>query len=201
MTILLVDTSIYPTVIVTDSKGLILSEVKSSQSNKHVEELCSIAQKSIVEAKTPLQKLQHLCVIDFPGGYTSIRVGLSFVNALKFVFNKPIFSISKFDVLANLSDTEPPYVLIIQNNDNDYMVKIVKDKKTDLVKRIDRKAAIDLKNHYKMIGDADFLAACNYFNSQNYADFVIKFLQNNFINGNNKYLKTSRYTCHKYNKS
>jgi tRNA threonylcarbamoyl adenosine modification protein YeaZ len=198
--LLLLDTSAYARVILVDLNGHIISEYASKSANKHVEELCSIVLQTLKQAKISFQELQHIFVIDFPGGYTSLRIGISFANALKFIIKKRITAISKFDIISGIRNYKLPYGIIFQNKLDEYVVKVFKDDIDGQISRVDKKEAIALKERYHLVGKADFLENIIDVDNQDYAEYVVKFLQNNSINVNNDYLKTSYYTYQKYTK-
>jgi len=200
MSFLLIDTSSYATVILVDFKGNIISEYTSQSANKHVEELCDIVLQTLKQAKTSFQELQHVFVIDFPGGYTSIRIGISFANALKFIIQKPVTALSKLDIIRDTRKCISPCVIIYQNKLDEYFISILKDNINAQVSLVNKKEAMILQKNYNLVGQADFLEDVINVSNQEYAEFALKFLQKDSIKVNNNYLKTSHYTYQKYTK-
>lgn len=58
-----------------------------------IEELCR-------EAKTELSQLQGVVVVNGPGSYTGLRVGLSSAKGICFALEKPLYTLSTLEVMA-----------------------------------------------------------------------------------------------------
>lgn len=203
MFLLLIDTSsVLAKVIVATTQGKIIVELSNKEKNKHVEELCGLVVMAFKMAGLSLKDFSHIFVINYPGGYSSIRVGISFGNALKICLKTLILlSVTKFDIIAEASAQSPPYGIIIPSGTDRYALKIYTDTEDTRVISVNTKEALILNKNLHLIGEAIFLPKQDIAESKSFVSHAVTLSKRMLTSEENTYLKTSNYTQQIYNKT
>ena len=78
----------------------ILAEEQSNAQKEHASFLEPAIKKICADVKIYLQDIDAFSVINGPGSYTGLRVGLSSAKALCYALNKPLILLNTLDVMA-----------------------------------------------------------------------------------------------------
>lgn len=120
MRYLAIDTSGDLIVVAHDDKNCVSRYLKGCNT-KHSITLMPYVEECMGELKLQLSDLDFIAVVVGPGSFTGIRIGVSTAKALCYALNKPLLSLTSFDLLA-YSDNAPvkSVCLIDANHDNFY---------------------------------------------------------------------------------
>ena len=88
--ILIIDTSNETAFVSISRNGIVLSEQINTEQNKHAAFVHIAIQDACTAANISLQELDALAVVNGPGSYTGLRVGLSTAKGLCFTLHKPL---------------------------------------------------------------------------------------------------------------
>jgi tRNA threonylcarbamoyladenosine biosynthesis protein TsaB len=75
------------------------------------------------EAALDLRAVRTILVVNGPGSFTGIRVGLSTAKGLAHATGLPIVSISRLAVLASLGDTQPESLAVLDAGRNEFYAR------------------------------------------------------------------------------
>jgi tRNA threonylcarbamoyladenosine biosynthesis protein TsaB len=88
----------------------ILHVVLHASAEEYSSWLLSAVDLALQSAKSTLSEVDVFAVASGPGSFTGVRIGLTTVKAWSEVFNKPIVSMSRLEVVAAQSQRETPHV-------------------------------------------------------------------------------------------
>jgi len=107
---LFIDTSIsYPTIsIVKDSEVLFTfhDEIKSDMSSK----ILPIIDEGIKKSNVSLNSIDRIFVVNGPGSFTGIRIGVTIAKTIAWALNKKIIPLSSLEYMAT-SETNKKYLI------------------------------------------------------------------------------------------
>ena len=112
--ILCINTGFKTASVILSAENAILAEEKNEMQKDHAFFLEPAIQKVLRVSDKSLNKIDAVCVVNGPGSYTGLRVGLSSAKALCYVLQKPLILLNTLDVMANalhLQTTEKKEVL------------------------------------------------------------------------------------------
>src|SRR6202011_1903292 len=89
----------------------ILHVVLHASAEEYSSWLLSAVDLALQSAKSTLSEVDVFAVASGPGSFTGVRIGLTTVKAWSEVFNKPIVSMSRLEVVAAQSQRKTPYVV------------------------------------------------------------------------------------------
>lgn len=81
--------------------GKVISELQSDSPKDHASFLQPAIKKLCAYNSIALKDIDAISVINGPGSYTGLRVGLSSAKALCYVLQKPLILLNSLDVMAN----------------------------------------------------------------------------------------------------
>ena len=77
----------------------------------------------LVSVKLKISDVDRCVVCHGPGGFTSVRLGVSTVNALSFSLDTPVAKISVFELLAFLCEGQKDFCVAIKANPSEVYVQ------------------------------------------------------------------------------
>ena len=126
MNILAVDTTTKNACVSLKVKDKIYNDSINNEIT-HSEKLLPLIDKTLKDADIMLKNIDMFGIINGPGSFTGIRIGLATIKAFSHVFNKDIFSISSLELTAmstylkcNFTDEKYIISLIDAKNDRYY---------------------------------------------------------------------------------
>ncbi|MGC8480603.1 MAG: tRNA (adenosine(37)-N6)-threonylcarbamoyltransferase complex dimerization subunit type 1 TsaB [Acidimicrobiales bacterium] len=96
---LLIDTS-GPRIVVGLSTEGVLEWLGVREGERHVEEIGSLVQEALSETTLTLGECDYLGVVTGPGGFSGLRVGVSFASVLASLEGLPVVALSSLEILA-----------------------------------------------------------------------------------------------------
>ncbi|MFC1640636.1 tRNA (adenosine(37)-N6)-threonylcarbamoyltransferase complex dimerization subunit type 1 TsaB [Patescibacteria group bacterium] len=94
-----------------------LSKVPFSGPRSYSQEIVKHLDALLRRGKTTLQNIDQIVVLTGPGSFTSIRIGISFANALGYSLQVPVVGLSLFDAIR-LQEDFSGLVMVDANHDN-----------------------------------------------------------------------------------
>lgn len=112
--------------------GEVLLEYNIENANNHGTLLPKLFTKGLNILQCEPDDISLICVTSGPGSFTGLRIGMSYAKGLCFGLQKPIISISNFELLAYQAPKNalPIYTLIDARHGRAYMGIFLKDQKT-----------------------------------------------------------------------
>jgi len=95
---------------------------------KHSVTLMPYVEKSLISCEMQLSDVDFFAVVTGPGSFTGIRIGVATVKALAFALNKPVLSLTSFDVIAYSDNAPVNCVCLINANHGNYYSATYKNK-------------------------------------------------------------------------
>ena len=99
----------------------ILSQIRVSLDRKHSVQLIPLIDKILKKAKLSLKQIDSFCACKGPGSFTGLRIGITCIKGLAYIFRKPVTTIPSLDILAQ-------NVFTMSNFTSSKMKKIEKSK-------------------------------------------------------------------------
>lgn len=108
--ILNIDTSVETASVSVSKDGVLLSYLKNTIQKDHASFLHNAVNLVLTEASLDIKKLDAIAVVNGPGSYTGLRVGLASAKGLCYALNKPLITIGTLNALAAaaISSTKEP---------------------------------------------------------------------------------------------
>ena len=100
-------------------------------------------------------KLDEIIVVNGPGSFTGVRLGVTVAKTLAYTLNIPIYTITSLEVMAISTDVNPKVVAVKDNND--YYVGIF-DNNNVLVgeyKYLDKKQFEEFNSKYNVVTETN----------------------------------------------
>ena len=98
--ILSINTAFETASVLLSSGEKIIEEIQHSNQKDHASFLEPAIQSLFEHAGIQMHELDAVAVVNGPGSYTGLRVGLSSAKALCYAFNKPLLLLNTLDVMA-----------------------------------------------------------------------------------------------------
>ncbi|MBQ7408691.1 MAG: tRNA (adenosine(37)-N6)-threonylcarbamoyltransferase complex dimerization subunit type 1 TsaB [Clostridia bacterium] len=95
---------------------------------KHSLTLMPYIEEVLQDLSVNLNDLDFIACVTGPGSFTGIRIGISTVKALCFACNKPVLSLTSFDLLAYADNAPSKSLCIINANHGNYYCAAYNDK-------------------------------------------------------------------------
>ena len=114
--ILIIDTSNETAFVGISKDGIVLSKQINTEQNKHAAFVHIAIQEACKTAGVSLKDIDAVAVVNGPGSYTGLRVGLSTAKGLCFTLNKPLILLNTLFMMA--ASIKNHYLLTETRNDN-----------------------------------------------------------------------------------
>lgn len=157
MRYLYIDTSssyLYTAIV---ENGKLLSEIKEefgqSLSEVALPKIASIFEKTNLEAKD----INKIIVVDGPGSFTGIRIGITIAKVYAWSLNIPITTITSLEAMALSSDEEKVHVPMI-NARREYVYTAIYDKDYNELLKPQHMKLEDLLKELEKINEYEFIS-------------------------------------------
>ncbi|MBK7692297.1 MAG: tRNA (adenosine(37)-N6)-threonylcarbamoyltransferase complex dimerization subunit type 1 TsaB [Bacteroidetes bacterium] len=123
--ILYIDTSgKYSSIILFDPLGVV-AQRKSTALNMHAQTLNIHIEEILHETQTTWQDLEAIAVMNGPGSYTGLRIGLSSAKGFCYAHDIPLLLFNRFQLMQSNSatDTENGYIIFARENEFFFQVQ------------------------------------------------------------------------------
>lgn len=94
--------------VILSNDDKILSEVQSDFQKSHASFLEPAIEKACSAVNVEVSSLDAVSVVNGPGSYTGLRVGLSSAKALCYALKKPLLLLNTLDVMAHALERQSP---------------------------------------------------------------------------------------------
>ena len=108
--------------------GEILNKLEVD-SNSHSNNIMPMIDELLKTSKVNVRDIDEVIVVNGPGSFTGVRIGVTIAKTLAYTLNIPIKAISSLELLMISSDND--IVLATENDKNGYYIGIFKNKKLD----------------------------------------------------------------------
>lgn len=97
---LIIDTSTKTQFVGIYSEGVLISNIKENVTNSHSETINKNISLSLKDAKINFNNLNEVIVVNGPGSFTGVRIGLVCAKLIAYEYNIKLYSISTLLILA-----------------------------------------------------------------------------------------------------
>ena len=160
---LFIDTSTSNVSISIIKDGMRLSNVSGDIPNEHSKYATSYVKKVIDEAGIDANNIDNIFVVNGPGSFTGVRIGVTIAKTYGYLINKYITPVSSLKALALSGNYEGTIMSVISANRNNYYVGIYDkdynnliDEKfinaEDLVKLMEKYNPYIVSNDFNVLG-------------------------------------------------
>ena len=130
---LFIDTSMSNVSISIIKDGIILSKVCEEIPNEHSKYATSYVKKVIDEARIDANDVDKIFVVNGPGSFTGVRIGVTIAKTYGYLINKNITPISSLKSLAISSKPQDIVMSVIMANRNNYYVGIYDNEYNEII--------------------------------------------------------------------
>ena len=134
--------------IVKDNK--ILSIVQEDIPNEHSKYATMYVKKVIDDAGIDANEIDNILVVNGPGSFTGVRIGVTIAKTYGYLINKEIIPVSSLKSLALSCDNENIIMSVIKANRNNFYVGIYDQNNNNLIDEqfVSADSLIELINKY-----------------------------------------------------
>ena len=121
---LFIDTSMANVSISIVKDGIVLSCIQETIPNEHSKYATSYVKKVIDDAGIDANDIDNLLVVNGPGSFTGVRIGVTIAKTYGYLINKEIIPVSSLKSLALSSKIDGTVMSVISANRSNYYVGI-----------------------------------------------------------------------------
>lgn len=173
--------------IVKDDK--ILSIISNDIPNEHSKYATHYVKKAIDEAKIDANDVNNILVVNGPGSFTGVRIGVTIAKTYGYLINKEIVPVSSLKSLAISSNYSGTIMSVINANRNNYYVGIYDSEYKEIINEefmdankilelIDKYNPYIVSNDFYVLGkhkfnkvNLDVLKIVNYYKDKNTVNY------------------------------
>ena len=111
--ILQIDTASATAAVAISNNGQVLAAVENQQMQEHASFLQPAVQKMLSENGLTMQSLDAIAVVNGPGSYTGLRVGLASAKGLAYALDLPLISIGTLPLMAHAAFAKEQNTVIL----------------------------------------------------------------------------------------
>lgn len=177
MKTLYIDTHSEQVELVLFQDGTYFRRTSENVANHHSSVIMPLLQKLLNDLSIRVTDLTDIIIVNGPGSFTGVRLGVTIAKTLAYTLNIPIKTITSLEVMAVSSNSKN----VLINDGNGYYVGIFGDnfEKNDDYKYINKSEMLDISNYqteYKIDPEKvyEFLKAKESINSHSVNPIYIK---------------------------
>ena len=147
---LFIDTSMANVSISIVKDGNILSSICEDIPNEHSKYATKYVKDVIDQAGIDANDVDNLLVVNGPGSFTGVRIGVTIAKTYGYLINKEIIPVSSLKSLAISSQTDGMIMSVITANRSNYYVGIYDDQYNEVIQEqfVSRDRLLELINEY-----------------------------------------------------
>ena len=130
---LFIDTAMANVSISIIKDGVMLSRVCENIPNEHSKYATSYVKKVIDEANIDANDVDKIFVVNGPGSFTGVRIGVTIAKTYGYLINKNIIPVSSLKSLAISSKQNGTVMSVINANRNNYYVGIYDSEYNEII--------------------------------------------------------------------
>jgi len=148
---LFIDTSIANVSVSIIKDGVMLSSICEEIPNEHSKYATSYVKKIIDEAGIDANDVDKIFVVNGPGSFTGVRIGVTIAKTYGYLINKYITPVSSLKGLAISSDKKDIIMSVISASRNNYYVGIYDSEYNELIDEqfVNGNRLLELIDEYK----------------------------------------------------
>lgn len=148
---LFIDTSMANVSISIVKDGKILSIIQEEIPNEHSKYATSYVKKVIDDAGIDANDVDKILVVNGPGSFTGVRIGVTIAKTYGYLINKNIIPVSSLKSLAISSNKNEIVMSVISANRSNYYVGIYDSEYNELISEqfVNANRLLELMNEYK----------------------------------------------------
>lgn len=126
MLLLCLNTASKQSAIALLENNRVLAETAWISNANESEKLLPGLEQLLTDSGKTWDDLTHIAIVEGPGGYTSLRVGITVANAIAWVKKIPMFSVSVFEIWENRlpkKAQKEPHAIAIAAGKDQFLVK------------------------------------------------------------------------------
>ena len=147
---LFIDTSMSNVTISIVKDNGKLSLIQEEKPNEHSKYPTSYDKKAIDDAGIDANDVDNLLVVNGPGSFTGVRIGVTIAKTYGYLINKEIVPVSSLKSLALSSDNEGTTMSVISANRNNFYVGIYDNEYNNIIDEqfVSSNRLLELINEY-----------------------------------------------------
>ena len=130
---LFIDTSMVNVSISIVKDNKIMSIIQEDIPNEHSKYATSYVKKVIDDASLDANDIDNILVVNGPGSFTGVRIGVTIAKTYGYLINKNIIPVSSLKSLAISSNKDCTVMSVIQANRNNFYVGIYDSEYNNLI--------------------------------------------------------------------
>lgn len=148
---LFIDTSISNVSISIVKDNKILSIIQEDIPNEHSKYATSYVKKVIDEAGIDANDVDNILVVNGPGSFTGVRIGVTIAKTYGYLINKEIIPVSSLKSLAISTNQKGTVMSVISANRSNYYVGIYDNEHDDIIEEefVSSNRLLELISEYK----------------------------------------------------
>lgn len=95
-----IDTALEQASVFLSYYGKVITSKQSTEQKNHASFIQVAIKELLAEAKESLQNINAVSVVNGPGSYTGLRVGLATAKGICYAINKPLITLNTLDLMA-----------------------------------------------------------------------------------------------------
>ena len=147
---LFIDTSMMNVSISIIKDGVIQSIIQENIPNEHSKFATSYVKKVIDEAMIDANDIDNIFVVNGPGSFTGVRIGVTIAKTYGYLINKELIPVSSLKSLAISSLKKDIVMSVITANRSNYYVGIYDENYNEIIEEqfVSRDRLLELINEY-----------------------------------------------------
>ena len=147
---LFIDTSLINVSISIIKDGKILSLIEKEIPNMHSVYATKFIKDALDEAKIDANDIDNIFVVNGPGSFTGVRIGVTIAKTYGYLIKKDITPVSSLKSLAISSKKEDTILSMIPANKSNYYVSVYDNKLNEIVPEefMNKEKVLELCNKY-----------------------------------------------------
>lgn len=152
MICLFIDTSLSSVNVSLVKDNKLLSSVNQTVGNNHSVNTTKYLDKVIKDALIDVKDIDKIMIVNGPGSFTGVRIGVSIAKTLAYLINKKVITVSSLKMRSLSFDHDYCMSLIDARHDNYYMGLYDKDNNNVIEEKfVNKDKIIELYNKYNPV--------------------------------------------------
>ena len=118
--------------ILFDNK--VISKITKESFNEHSKYAISYVDEVLKESNTLPNELDEIMVVNGPGSFTGIRIGVTIAKIFAYLQNIPVITVSSLESLALSADNDKKILSLIDARNNNYYVALYNEEYKEIIK-------------------------------------------------------------------
>ncbi len=107
--------------------GFLLDKIEKDSKQNHSELVMPMISEILNKNKINIKQINNLVVVNGPGSFTGVRIGITIAKTLAYVLNIPIKTITSLEAFAVSNETDSDKIILISDLKGKYIGYFDKD--------------------------------------------------------------------------